>query len=129
MTVFEGSISDRQIIIDSNFTDNLVPGNLVLGDRGFTMHDLCGEEGAILEIPPFFNGRPALTIEENLKSKLLSKARVRSRMGMATMTEIAVATETEYRGERQDSDWVGLTLICPVPPSAWRCSTCLRIGW
>ena len=24
-----------------------------------------------------------------------------------------------YRGERQVSDWVGLTLICPVPPSAW----------
>ena len=52
---FEGSISDRQITIDSKFTDNLVPGDLVLGDRGFTIHDLCGEKGAILEIPPFFN--------------------------------------------------------------------------
>ena len=24
-----------------------------------------------------------------------------------------------YRGERQVSDWVGLTLNFPVPPSAW----------
>ena len=27
-----------------------------------------------------------------------------------------------YRGERQVSDWVGLNLICPVPPSDLPCS-------
>ena len=73
---YEGSISDRQIIKDTNFVDNLVPGDVVLGDRGFTIHDLCAEKGAILEIPPFLAGRKALTTEELLKTKLLSRARI-----------------------------------------------------
>ena len=72
---FEGSISDRQIAIDSNFIDNLHPGDVVLADRGFTIHDLCAKKGAIVEIPSFLNGRPGLEKDENLKGKLLSKAR------------------------------------------------------
>ena len=73
---FEGSISDRQIIKDTNFIEKLLPGDVVLGDRGFTIHDLCAQKGATLEIPPFLNGRPAFTVEELTKSKILSRARI-----------------------------------------------------
>ena len=73
---FEGSISDRQIIMDTHFIDKLEPGDVVLADRGFTIHDLCAEKGATLEIPPFKNGREAFTKQENLKTKLISRARI-----------------------------------------------------
>ena len=73
---FEGSISDRQITKDSGFLDKIMPGDVVLADRGFTIWDLLAEKGATLEIPPFRGGRKAFTKEEVIKSKLLSRARI-----------------------------------------------------
>ena len=73
---FEGSISDKQIVKDSKFIDHLAPGDVVLADRGFTIHDLCAQKGATLEIPPFKDGRPALTKDELHKTKLISRARI-----------------------------------------------------
>ena len=37
---FEGSISDKQITRKSGFLDKILPGDVVLADRGFTIHDL-----------------------------------------------------------------------------------------
>ena len=58
---FEGSISDKQITRKSGFLDKILPGDVVLADRGFTIHDLLAEKGATLEIPPFREGRKQFT--------------------------------------------------------------------
>ena len=73
---FEGSISDKQITRKSGFLDKIQPGDVVLADRGFTIHDLLAEKGATLEIPPFREGRKQFTKEECIRSKLLSRARI-----------------------------------------------------
>ena len=58
---FEGSISERQITKDSKILEKILPGDVILADCGFTIHDLCAEKGATLEIPPFLNGRKEFT--------------------------------------------------------------------
>lgn len=40
----------------------LVPGNLVLAERGFDIADSCGLYGARLKIPAFTKGRPQLSL-------------------------------------------------------------------
>ena len=58
------------------FLDKIQPGDVVLADRGFTIHDLLAEKGATLEISPFREGRKQFTKEETIRSKLLSRARI-----------------------------------------------------
>ena len=74
--VFEGSISDRDIVQKSDFISRLDPGDVVLADRGFTIHDLCAKKQALLVIPPFKDGRDHLTKEETLSTKMISRARI-----------------------------------------------------
>ena len=73
---FEGSISDRDITIKSGFLDYIVPGDVVLADRGFTIHDLLAEKNATLIIPPFLQGQANLTLEQEVMTKLIAKARI-----------------------------------------------------
>ena len=75
--VYEGSISDRELVKQSNFAENLTLGDVVLGDRGFTIHDICATKGATLVIPPpFLDRREKFTKEELLKTKLIAKSRI-----------------------------------------------------
>ena len=57
---YEGSISDRRITVESGLLEKIVQGDVILGDRGFTIHDLCAEKGATLEISPFFGRKTSI---------------------------------------------------------------------
>ncbi|XP_074105654.1 uncharacterized protein LOC141531636 [Cotesia typhae] len=74
--VYEGSISDREIFIKSNIADHLEPGDLVLADRGFTVHDIVESKQAYLNIPPFLNGRQRLSSQEEMETKRIAKQRI-----------------------------------------------------
>ena len=75
--VYEGSISDRKIVEDSKFADNLLPGDTILADRGFLIEDICREKGATLVIPPFLKrGQTSFTLEETQQTKLIARARI-----------------------------------------------------
>ena len=74
--VYEGCISDREIVSRSDFVSYLNPGDVVVADRGFKIHDLCAKKGAKVIIPPFLDGRDCLTIEEEIETKLISKSRI-----------------------------------------------------
>lgn len=74
--VYEGSISDREIFIKSNISDYLEPGDLVLADRGFTVHDIVESKQAYLNIPPFLNGRKRLSPQEEMETKRIAKQRI-----------------------------------------------------
>ena len=73
---FEGSISDRQIVIDSKFIDFLKPGDKVLADRGFNIEDLLVAKGAQLIIPPFLKGKPNLSISDEVLTKAIAKVHI-----------------------------------------------------
>lgn len=74
--LFEGSISDRAIFEQCNLLDHILPGDLIVADRGFKVRDLLLEKGASLNIPPFLNGRDRLTPQEELQTRRLAKARI-----------------------------------------------------
>ncbi|XP_074096357.1 uncharacterized protein LOC141525693 [Cotesia typhae] len=74
--VFEGSISDPEIFKRSKIADLLQPGDVVLADRGFTVHDIVEAKRAHLNIPPFLNGRNRLTAQEEILTKKIAKQRI-----------------------------------------------------
>ena len=55
--IYEGSIFDREIVIKLKLPEYLLPGDVVLADRGFTIHDLLEEVGAYLNISPFLRNK------------------------------------------------------------------------
>jgi hypothetical protein len=48
------------LIENCSFQDNLIPGNLVLADRGFTVHESVQFRQAKLSIPAFTKGKDQL---------------------------------------------------------------------
>ena len=74
--VHEGSISDRAIVEKSGFLDIIDPGDIILADRGFTIDDLLCRKGARLIIPPFMEKRDALSLEDEIRTSQIAKARI-----------------------------------------------------
>jgi hypothetical protein len=73
---FEGSMSDRESVLQSGFLDYIEKGDLVLADRGFQIGDLLSQKGATLNIPPFLKGRKAFNLDETQTTKIIAKARI-----------------------------------------------------
>ena len=73
---FEGSISDKEICIASGFYDFIRKNDMVLADRGFLIEEELREHGAFLNIPPYLKGKKSLDLEETLRTKCISKARI-----------------------------------------------------
>ncbi|XP_051170437.1 uncharacterized protein LOC127287500 [Leptopilina boulardi] len=67
--VYEGSISDREIVIQSKLADYLIPGDVVLADKGFTIQNVVEQIGAHLNIPPFLRNRDRFTAQEEIAKK------------------------------------------------------------
>ena len=73
---FEGSISDKEITIQSGFLDIVQPGDVILADRGFNIHELLAKKGARLVIPPFLEKRDALSLEDEVRTSIIAKERL-----------------------------------------------------
>ena len=73
---YEGSISDYAIIQKSGFLDFIEPGDVVCGDRGFTIENLLIEKNATLVMPPFKGKKASLTIEEEAATRVIARARI-----------------------------------------------------
>ena len=71
-----GRVSDKQIPQDSGFLEKLLPGDVVLADRGFQMDEEFAFVGAKLMVPAFTRGKSQLSAQEVKKSKLMSRARI-----------------------------------------------------
>jgi hypothetical protein len=73
---FEGCISDRAICMKSDFLNFIEPGDVVLADRGFNIHDLIEERGGHLVIPDFLRKRTHLPLDELGHTRVVAKARI-----------------------------------------------------
>ena len=69
-------MSDRHLTENCGILENLLPGDLVLADRGFNIHDAAGLYCAEVKLPPFTNGKPQLTTYEVDKARQLSRVRI-----------------------------------------------------
>lgn len=71
-----GRASDKLITENSGFLDNILPGDLILADRGFNIEDSIGAVGASLKIPVFTTGRDHLTAMEIEKTRNIANVRI-----------------------------------------------------
>jgi len=56
-----GRASDKYVTEHCNFLDNILPGDLVLADRGFDIADSVGSVCGSLKIPAFTKGKDQLS--------------------------------------------------------------------
>ena len=71
-----GRTSDKQITEQSGYLLQLFPGDTVLADRGFTIHESIGSHGASLEIPAFTRGKSQLAMSEVQRTRNLASVRI-----------------------------------------------------
>ena len=71
---YPGSTSDKAIVEHSNILKNLLPGDLVLADKGFTIYSLL-PKGVSLNIPPFLTCKQ-FTPSEIMETRSIAKARI-----------------------------------------------------
>jgi len=67
--LYPGSTSDKQIVVHSKVLDQMVPGDLVLADKGFLLHDIL-PQGVSASIPPF------LTTQQFTKEQVAETTRI-----------------------------------------------------
>ena len=71
-----GRVSDKVITQQCGFLDLIDPGDVILADRGFNVHDDIAIRGGRLEIPAFTKGKKQLSREEIEQSRQLSPIRI-----------------------------------------------------
>ena len=73
---YGGRASDRFITDHCGFLDHLIPGDILLADRGFNIEDSIAIRGATVEIPSFTRGKAQLTPEEVESSRKNANVRI-----------------------------------------------------
>jgi len=71
-----GRVSDVHLTENSGLLQHLLPGDVVLADRGFTIQDSVGLLCAEVKHPPFTRGKPQLSKLEVDSSRQLSQVRI-----------------------------------------------------
>ena len=71
-----GRVSDKHLTEKSGLLNHLLPGDIVLADRGFTIADSVAFAGASLHMPAFTKGRDQLTALEVEQSRTISNVRI-----------------------------------------------------
>ena len=73
---FCGSISDKEIWIQSNFFDNLPPYCKIMADKGFIINQECTARRIHLIIPPGRRGQTQMMSGQVLKTKEIAQLRI-----------------------------------------------------
>jgi len=71
-----GRVSDKQITEESDLLKNLLPGDIVLADRGFNIGDSVGFYCASLQIPAFTKGKRQLSAFEVEETRKIANVRI-----------------------------------------------------
>ncbi|XP_075737083.1 swt1 RNA endoribonuclease isoform X2 [Rhipicephalus microplus] len=71
-----GRTSDKAITEGSKVLDNLLPGDMVLADRGFTISDSVGIRSARLVTPAFTKGKPQLSAFQVERTRRVANVRI-----------------------------------------------------
>ena len=71
-----GRVSDKHVTGNSGVLRKLLPGDLVLADRGFNVADSVGFYQAKLYIPTFINGKKQLSAQEVEETRTIANVRI-----------------------------------------------------
>ena len=87
---FGGRVSDKKISQKSGFYEKLLPGDLILADRGFTISDELAIHNAILAIPAFTKGKNQLSGQEVAGARSLSNVRIHVERAIGRLKEFHI---------------------------------------
>lgn len=73
--LYPGSTSDVAIVEHSKILEQLAPGDMILADKGFTIHKLL-PQGVHLIIPPFLTAKSQYTPSEVQLCRKIAKSRI-----------------------------------------------------
>ena len=73
--LYAGRTSDKKLTLDSGIYKLLEPGDSVMTDRGFEIEDDL-PDNVSLNIPPFLNGKPQLSLQEENETRKIASVRV-----------------------------------------------------
>lgn len=71
-----GRVSDKHLTENSGFLRKLLPGDLVLADRGFDIADSVGFYQASLKIPAFTRGKTQLSVADIEETRKIANVRI-----------------------------------------------------
>ena len=71
-----GRVSDKHLTLNSGFLNKLLPGDIVLADRGFDIGEDVARTQASLEIPAFTRGRDQLSPKDIEDTRQLANVRI-----------------------------------------------------
>ena len=91
---FGGKCSDRYITQNSGFLDCLRPGDLVMGDRGFTIRDLVEERRVRLVIPAFTRKQSQLTNEQVTQMRRIANVRIHVERAIRRLKVYKILSQT-----------------------------------
>ena len=73
---FAGSTSDQKIFVKCGIVELLLPGDIVMADRGFNVQDYLATKDVRLVTPTFLKGKQQLTERDRLLSRAITKERI-----------------------------------------------------
>ena len=71
-----GRVSDKHLTQNSSFLKKLLPGDVVLADRGFDVDELLASVGATIKIPTFTRGKTQLSGKDIEKTRSIANVRI-----------------------------------------------------
>lgn len=71
-----GRLSDKALTKACGVLDKFTPGRSVMADRGFTISEECKQRSLHLNIPPFMEGRPQLSEEDEQETRHIASVRI-----------------------------------------------------
>ena len=75
--LYEKSISDRELTIKCRILEkDWERRDVLMADRGFTIHDLFEQKGVRVNILPFLNGKPQLSEDEIMQARRIATVRI-----------------------------------------------------
>ena len=71
-----GRVSDHLLTEKSGILELLQPGDNVMADRGFDIQDILAPLGVTLNIPPFLDQKPQLSVWEVTETKCIGEVQI-----------------------------------------------------
>ena len=76
LSLYPGSISDKELTRRCGILDLLEPGDSVMADRGFDIEEDLALRGVRLNIPPFLRGKTQLSEKELITTRRIASLRI-----------------------------------------------------
>lgn len=87
--LFTGSITDKRIVQDSGFLNNIEFGDDIMADRGFLIRGELALKGATLNIPPFSMGKQMCS-NATTKTRRIARARIHVERAIGRLKNFAI---------------------------------------